>query len=451
MKKKLTLFCILISTTLTFGQLLDENFDNGLPGNWTQGSADGISWTSNTSLGVGSSGCAIADYSLSSASGNAWLQTPFMDLSTLTNPEITFSVALVANNFVAPDVSLWYDNGAGWVQLTSWGNNISQTADLSPPLDGANVTWVDLNYDLLAVANNTNIRFSLGSDFTNGGWVLVDDVVIASGAGPTVYTLPYLQDFEQSTFLPQDWEAFGSNTNAAWQHSSTIGAYGNSSGSAFFDNFTIDVSSNFYGMRSVLLDLTSTTNPTLTFDVAYARRNSTNSDRLGIWYSFNGTSGWTNLIDYENSTLTTAPDQTTYFTPTDAQWDSITIDLTQFAGTPLIRFAFENNSNNGNVIYVDNVHFYEQNSSTDIERQTIRPFHIYPNPASDVVFINTNETEMSANTIIVSNLLGQKVQGVDCSPQTSVYSLDLSALAKGTYFISIITDDSSYTQMLFVE
>ena len=94
MKKNLTLFCILISTTLTLGQLLDENFDNGLPGNWTQGSADGISWTSNTSLGVGSSGCAIADFSSSSASGNAWLQTPFIDSSTLTNPEITFSVAL---------------------------------------------------------------------------------------------------------------------------------------------------------------------------------------------------------------------------------------------------------------------------------------------------------------------------------------------------------------------
>jgi len=426
-----------MAITVCYSQI-NENFNSGIPVNWTQWSTDNITWTTNGTLGVNSTECAIADYSSNSNAGASWLQTPFMNLSTLSNPEINFSVALIGNNTTPPDVSLWYDNGGGWTQLNTWGSGITTTIDNSPPLDAANVTWVNLNYSLSSLAANTNIRFSFGSDFVNGGWVLVDDVIIQPGTAPSVNTLPYFQDFEGNSFLPQDWEAFGSNTNAAWQQSTTVGAYGNSDRSAFFDNFTTNLSGNFYGMRSVSLDLTNAVSPTLTFDVAYARSSAANSDRLGIWYSFNGISNWVNLTTFQNSTLTTAPDQTTYFTPSNSQWNSITIDLSQFAGQSLIRFAFENNSDFGNVLYVDNIHFYDANiTSGIISNSTDLTSQIFPNPGTNSVTFNFSNQEN--HQVDFYSVTGKIVISIELKNNGMI---NIENLNQGVYYI-IIDNEST--------
>lgn len=207
-------------------------------------------------------------------------------------------------------------------------------------------------------------------------------ICLPLGLAAQTYTLPYTQDFESGTFLPAGWQAFGANGNAAWQLSATVGAYNTSSGSAYFDNFSVNVSGNYYGMRCVPLDLSGAVHPMMRFDVAYARRDAQHSDRLGIWYSYNGTSNWNNLVNYQNGTLTTAPDQNVLFVPTADQWDSVVIDLSQFAGTAYIRFAFENNSDNGNIVYIDNVRFYDAASTTGMDGEEEQELVVFPNPSS---------------------------------------------------------------------
>ena len=163
-------------------QILSEDFNGGLPSNWTQGSG-AVTWTHNVDKGKSGSGCAMA-YFVNGGSATNWYQTPFIDLTQASQKEIKFSVALIENNFVPPNTSLWYDNGSGWVRLRRYGigPNVDQTiaanSDTSPPLDASNVTWVDLTYDLTSLASNTNIRFSFAADISNGGWVLLDDVSI---------------------------------------------------------------------------------------------------------------------------------------------------------------------------------------------------------------------------------------------------------------------------------
>ncbi len=186
MKKQVTLLGCVLSTFLSYGQLIEENFDSGIPGDWTQWSGDGITWTDGDNVGVGESGCALADLSDGSGEGTAWLQTPLMDLSEFEDVEITFSAGVVLNNFLHPSVSLWYDIGGGWVYLSNWGpewgdfdNDIVGTNDYEPPLDYANVGWNEgLTFDLSGFDGVSSIRFSFGSDFVNGGYVVVDDVSI---------------------------------------------------------------------------------------------------------------------------------------------------------------------------------------------------------------------------------------------------------------------------------
>lgn len=194
MKKHTTLSVLLFFIScFAHAQLIDEDFNSSFPGLWTQWSGSSLVWEHNAQLGVNNSGCVLVDYSSSSSSGNAWIQTPFMNLSSIQDPEIVFSTALVQNNFLAPEISLWYDVGGGWIYITNWGstsnseNFVPYSSDLMPPLDAANVDWVtDISYDLSALSSLTSVRFAFGADFSNGGWALLDNVKIQEGSGGNV-------------------------------------------------------------------------------------------------------------------------------------------------------------------------------------------------------------------------------------------------------------------------
>lgn len=291
---------------------------------------------------------------------------------------------------------------------------------------------------------NENIDLEMHSDAVKQ----LDNVDLGDVAAAT-YTLPYLQDFESNIFLPVDWEAFGSNANAAWELANFAGGFGQSLNSAHFDNFNNNVLGNFYGMRSVLLDLTNAVEPKLKFDVAYARRNANTSDRLGIWYSFNGTTNWNNLVNYDHANLTTAPDQNIFFIPASEEWDSITIDLTQFAGTSLIRFAFENNSQNGNALYVDNVHFYDDHS-TDIECVCIDPGNltIYPNPTMGKFTLELGDKNAYHN-LSIQDMTGKTVAFIQLDVEYRT-QIDISYLQKGIYILNAVGSKYSKSEKFII-
>lgn len=187
MKKLLTLLCAGLTLSTVHGQLIDENFEGSLPGDWTQWSDDGISWTTSSDLSLEGFECAIVDKGTESDMGNTWLQTPWLDLTTLESPTLTFSTALVQNNFIPPSISLWYDTGAGWTFITNWGSEWADDVDnavvtsgpFMSPLSPESVEWEnDITVDLTPYEGFSSIRFSFGADFVNGGWVLLDSVLI---------------------------------------------------------------------------------------------------------------------------------------------------------------------------------------------------------------------------------------------------------------------------------
>ena len=265
--------------------------------------------------------------------------------------------------------------------------------------------------------------------------------------------LPYTQDFESSTFPPQDWEFFGSNTNASWEHNTTTGGYDSSSACMYFDNFSSDLSGNYYGIRAPSLDLSTATQPALKFDVAYARKSAANSDRLGIWYSFNGSTGWTNLINYQNGTLTTAPDQATLFVPAATEWQTITLDLSQFAGTAFIRFAFENNCDFGNAMYIDNVRFYDASvPPTGVAQNTgiTAGLNIFPNP-SEGREVQVHTGNLLPSSFVLYNSHGKEVSQLHARQQgQGHYLLQLEQLPAGLYFLSVYGEDQTFTEKILL-
>jgi Secretion system C-terminal sorting domain len=256
--------------------------------------------------------------------------------------------------------------------------------------------------------------------------------------------LPYMQDFETATFPPTGCQFFGSQASPTWMRSASVGGFSASSACMYFDNFTTDLTGNYFGIRMQSTNFSGVNTPTISFDVAYSRFDASRSDRLGLWYSTNGTSGWINLTNYQNSTLTTAPDQTTLFSPDSTQWITKTYSMPSLAGAPFIRLAFENNSDHGNIIYVDNVHIYDSNP-TDVANAAIAsPYTVFPNPAVGEIFITENESFNQCQVTAV-DLSGREFELPLCEKITAnKFRADVHSLVPGIYILKIATEKGSF-------
>ena len=123
--------------------------------------------------------------------------------------------------------------------------------------------------------------------------------------------------------------------------------------SAMINNRAADNTGKIDRLRR-FVDLSNMDFAKLSFDVAYARYDASKFDRLKVYaISCNGTQQL--IYDKAGSTLATAPDQTTLFTPTDcSQWRNEVIDLNAFAGKT-VELVFEDVGGWGNRLFLDNI------------------------------------------------------------------------------------------------
>lgn len=175
--------------------VLDADFESGIPAEWYVFSGNGITWTANDSVGAnGSKGV----WARSSVAGEAWLRTPVLDLSESAAYSVEFTVALVGYLGAAPDLQMRYrtddQDPDEFIALSSWGsdtaeNQISQTQNDQSALDEANVDRVTITYNLEAITGDrSTVRLWFGADMNGAGWALLDDVRVIKTPFPTGIT-----------------------------------------------------------------------------------------------------------------------------------------------------------------------------------------------------------------------------------------------------------------------
>lgn len=444
-------FLLLAMGNTAYGQtIFSTNFNSTLPTGWTIDASAGATWVHSGSLGVGSSGCAMVDQSSSSGGTKGRLITTSFNLTTVSKPTLSFKVASIRNNFVSPNLYIHYSVAGGtWQKLSSWGewntDNIINTTGPCFPQNNGCVEWQDVVFDLAKVAGNTNIRFAFEADCLNGGWLLLDDLWIHD---KKIYPLPYLQDFEGAAFFPQDWGRTGTNTQADWQRSLSVGAF-NSTSSAFFDNYSLNNKGEAYGMSTVWLNLSTAAKPTLSFEYAYAKRTGQQSDELRLLYQLPG-GAWVPIDSFKDKQLETTFERTSAFVPNNREWLSRHIDLSALSTHSEVRFAIECKSQYGNILYVDNVRFYNDTASTTSVNAIVEgsDYSIYPNPAQDVVYINTGKTK--PNSIYVYNSIGQQMKVLSYAQTNGVVILHTSALSNGVYTIHLSSGNAVSTKKLII-
>jgi hypothetical protein len=73
---------------------------------------------------------------------------------------------------------------------------------------------------------------------------------------------------------------------------------------------------------------------------------------------------------------------------------------------------------------------------------------VYPNPVSDILYINNPMFMNGISSIELMNMIGETIFVVN--PHSALYSIDLSNISAGSYMVRIHQNESSITKKIVV-
>jgi len=277
--------------------------------------------------------------------------------------------------------------------------------------------------------------------------------------------LPFSEGFEESEFPPTGWLLQEAGDIFSPWFQDTVRRSGAFSAGAFNSLFYFDNSGRAEGLLSPVLDLTSTPNPQLTFDLAYNYDRYTPpyttgatvdlTDTLEILISTDGGLTYTSLFRKYGADLATfaqpihnpSSAQAVIITPQDSNWRHYTIDLTPYASAPEAFLKFNYISGLGGSIYIDNV-----NVGLPLAVQAPAPisYPVFPNPASDRVTIVGDA--VSKVHIAVLDVAGREVLSSEGTTDGSgTFVLDTHRLIAGIYLVRVNIGPRSTTMKLVIQ
>jgi hypothetical protein len=346
-----------------------------------------------------------------------------------------------------------YQLDANAPQNIYWSGNLPSGQSTSLPLGN------------IAVSSGTHTLtcFTSSPNSTTDGDTLNDKSVTIFYTSATGQALPLSQGFEGSNNLPTGWALNPSLNYGNWMVTNKAAHTGTNS--IAYDNADGDGDGNMTGQVGRFYipgyDFTSTPSENLTFDVAYApaTRQDSNfvlNDTLAVYYSPDCGTTWISLYKKGGSVLATAPsfyatsNNPVDWIPTSAQWRTETISLSALSGMPDVMFAFENRSDWGNWLFIDNI-----NISTDLGISTVElstDFFVYPNPTTNQFTIEGKGMSGPIQYILY-DVTGREIKKEEIKSDANGFKQTVitEGLSSGVFFIKITSGNNSVVKKLIIQ
>lgn len=346
------------------------------------------------------------------------------DFATLT-PQICTGNQVRFNNKSqnSPTSFQWYFQGG-----------IPSSSSSADPL----VTYPSVgNYEVKLVATNI-----IGMDS------LVVQNYINVVTPPVGQSLPFYEDFETSTFPPNNIIIENADTGVTWELDNIAVAF-DGNGSTKINNL---INTN-YGQSDALVlpnfDFTTTSGiPYLYFRWAYARSDANYSDELIVLASNNCGADWKQIFYRTGNQLVTGPTQTVPYIP-DAStvWKSAAINMNAYATYRNVQIKVVNVTDGGNNLYLDNISV-GLFPLTVSEQFTAAPsVSIYPIPAEKLLNVEIQDVDNAY--VIIYNVIGRIVY-VKNITSTHV-EVNTTTWDSGIYIFTAKTKDTVYTRKILIK
>jgi len=343
--------------------------------------------------------------------------------------------------------------------------------------EGGSVTFTDQSYNAIptawnwtftggtptsSIVSNPTIVYNTAGVFgvthrpstSAGNDVITKSNIITVSSLTADYNLPVVDGFENATTFNNDWIIGNGNDNTNWANSTAAAATGTRSIRLL--NYVTNSSDIDY-LISPSYNFSTSSSSWVKFKVAFARKNSTNTDKLMIYISTNCGATWSLKLPVTVTNLVTAPDHSSSFVPTSTEWVEKGINLSSFTNLTNVRIKFQFESGGGNNIYLDDINIGGSGVGIDDILGNVGSFIVYPNPTNSSAKISFNlKTDVKSLSIKLRDVLGKDVTNViiDQSFNTGKYTLDIDEgrkLSSGIYMVEFNADNNIKTLKLIVQ
>lgn len=333
--------------------------------------------------------------------------------------DLTVDMNIICRNSTVHFTDLSTSNTTAWNWSFPGGTPSSST------LQNPTVLYTSAgSFPVTLVASNNN-----GNDT-----VTINNYMNVTNVNP----LPLTEGF--SSFLPPEWyELDVNNDGLTWYQTTSVGGYGNSMESAWFDNYNQDANGRKNELRTPHYDLSQETHVNLSYDYAYSYYGGTYSDSLAVFVLTDCDTTITQVYVDGGATLATAPQNTSStFVPTSTQWNTQVINLDAFAGMGDVSVAFQNIGYYGQALYLDNINMIGNISGIIHPAEQTFQVKILPNPSGGKFELYISSPQPSPYQLIICNALGETMLCQSIAVETHLtIPFDFGNMSKGIYFLAL--------------
>ena len=288
-------------------------------------------------------------------------------------------------------------------------------------------------------------------------------VTVVNGVGGVL--LPDANAFEGTT-LPSSITVTNANAGSpTWIQNTAVGANATAK-SIYINNASATSTPGHLDIfETPVYDFSTTSNITLSYYYAYAKRLSTQADTFKIQYSLDCGGTWVNIIGVPTTAaMATASGSvtTTAFVPTAAKWVLKThapalLAVLNNKPSVKLRFVFRSDAVVGrsNNIYIDQINLTGSIATSISEIEKTMDLVIYPNPtesSAKVDFTLTQNKSAKINVVdIMGRVLEESVKTADNDGHISYTINQRGNLAAGVYFVNIDIDNQRISKKIIIE
>jgi len=306
----------------------------------------------------------------------------------------------------------------------------------------------------VSVTYSTPGNYAVSLNVSDGVSALTTSDPVAVEVLPTDgVSLPLMEGFEASTTL----------TGTQWTVVDPFedGSFIVTSGSASTGDRSVrlangvELEGRSYDLISGTYDMSLAIDIDLSFSYAFARRQTTNDDRLRILVSNDCGSTWSLRKQlFAGGFLATAPDQTGPFAPGPDEWlETQVANIGESYRVSGFRFKFQFESDGGNDLFLDDINLRGSFVGIDEQDTSRTELDIVPNPASHEAQLIFTMQGAGSVRIDVLDQLGRSAfasWNTSLSAGNQHVALPVDRLAAGAYIVKVTQPEGIRTARLIV-